>query len=98
MPDLLLIDGGAGQLAEAARVLRELEIALSAVAAIAKGADRRAGQERIFLLGRQAPSILPPDSKALHLIQRVRDEAHRFANGYNELLLRKRVKESLSVI
>lgn len=99
MPDLLLIDGGAGQLAEAARVLRELEIALSAVAAIAKGADRRAGQERIFLLGRQAPSILPPDSKALHLIQRVRDEAHRFAiSGHRRSRARSRQTSMLEAV
>jgi excinuclease ABC subunit C len=81
MPDLLLIDGGAGQLAAAVGALGELGIRLPAVAAVAKGADRRAGQERLFLAGRDGPSILPPDSKALHLIQRVRDEAHRFAIG-----------------
>jgi len=99
MPDLLLIDGGAGQLAEAARVLRELEIALPAVAAVAKGADRRAGQERIFLLGREAPSILPPDSKALHLIQRVRDEAHRFAiSGHRRSRARSRQTSMLEAV
>jgi excinuclease ABC subunit C len=80
-PDLLLLDGGAGQLAEAARVLGELSLSIPAVAGVAKGADRRVGQERIFLLGQKSASILPPDSKALHLIQRVRDEAHRFAIG-----------------
>jgi excinuclease ABC subunit C len=81
MPDLLLVDGGRGQLEQALQALRELDLALPAVAAVAKGADRRAGQERIFLAGREGASILPPDSKALHLIQRVRDEAHRFAIG-----------------
>ena len=79
MPDVLLIDGGPGQLAQAAAVLEELDIAPAAVVGVAKGADRRAGQERLFLLGDEAPSILPPDSRALHLIQRIRDEAHRFA-------------------
>jgi len=79
LPDVLLIDGGAGQLAQAAAVLAELEVALPAVAAVAKGADRRPGQERLFLLGHEGPSILRPESKALHLIQRARDEAHRFA-------------------
>lgn len=99
MPDLLLIDGGAGQLAEAARALRELEIALPAVAAVAKGADRRAGQERIFLLGRELPSILPPDSKALHLIQRVRDEAHRFAiSGHRRSRARSRQTSMLEAV
>jgi excinuclease ABC subunit C len=47
--------------------------------AVAKGADRRAGQERLFLAGQEAPLILAPDSPALRLIQRIRDEAHRFA-------------------
>jgi excinuclease ABC subunit C len=99
MPDLLLLDGGAGQLAEAARVLSELEIVLPAVAAVAKGADRRAGQERIFLLGRKAPSILPPDSKALHLIQRVRDEAHRFAiSGHRRSRARSRQTSMLEAV
>jgi excinuclease ABC subunit C len=99
MPDLLLVDGGAGQLAEAARVLSELEIVLPAVAAVAKGADRRAGQERIFLLGRKAPSILPPDSKALHLIQRVRDEAHRFAiSGHRRSRARSRQTSMLEAV
>ena len=79
MPDVLLIDGGAGQLAQADAALGEVGLRPPVVVGIAKGADRRAGQERLFLLGQEAPSILPPDSKALHLIQRVRDEAHRFA-------------------
>jgi excinuclease ABC subunit C len=79
MPDVLLIDGGPGQLAQAAAALAELEISPARVVGVAKGADRRAGQERLFLLGQDAPSILPADSRALHLIQRIRDEAHRFA-------------------
>jgi excinuclease ABC subunit C len=99
LPDLLLIDGGAGQLAEAARVLEELGLAIPAVAAVAKGADRRAGQERIFLLGRKAPSILPPDSKALHLIQRARDEAHRFAiSGHRRSRARSRQTSMLEAV
>ncbi len=79
VPDVLLIDGGPGQLAEAGRVLAELEVAVPAVVGVAKGPDRRVGQERLFLLGSDSPLILPPDSRALHLIQRIRDEAHRFA-------------------
>jgi len=79
LPDVLLIDGGAGQLAEAVKVLEELEIAGVAIAGVAKGADRRPGQERLFLAHQDLPHILPPDSPALHLIQRIRDEAHRFA-------------------
>ncbi|HWG70204.1 MAG TPA: excinuclease ABC subunit UvrC [Steroidobacteraceae bacterium] len=78
-PDVLLIDGGKGQLAEAGRVLAELGVAGITLLGVAKGADRRVGQEQLFLLGRDTPTILAPDSRALHLIQRVRDEAHRFA-------------------
>ncbi|MCI0434750.1 MAG: helix-hairpin-helix domain-containing protein, partial [Gemmatimonadetes bacterium] len=99
LPDLLLIDGGKGQLAEAARVLGELELSLPAVAAVAKGADRRAGQERIFLLGRDTPSILSADSKALHLIQRARDEAHRFAiRGHRRKRARSRQTSMLESV
>jgi excinuclease ABC subunit C len=79
MPDLLLIDGGAAQLAEAIAVLKELEITGVSIVGVAKGADRRPGQERLFLAHHDLPTILPPDSSALHLIQRIRDEAHRFA-------------------
>jgi excinuclease ABC subunit C len=79
VPDVLLIDGGPGQLAQAAAVLEELAVAPAAVVGVAKGADRRVGQERLFLLGQETPLILSSDSRALHLIQRVRDEAHRFA-------------------
>ena len=79
LPDLLLIDGGPGQLAEAIGVLKELEIEGVCVAGVAKGADRRPGQERLFLAGEEHPRILAADSPALHLIQRIRDEAHRFA-------------------
>ena len=99
LPDLLLLDGGAGQLAEAAGALAELSLAIPAVAAVSKGADRRAGQERIFLLGRKAASILPPDSKGLHLIQRVRDEAHRFAiSGHRRSRARSRQTSMLEAI
>src|SRR5260370_19702066 len=78
-PDVLLIDGGKGQLAEAAQVLEELGVAGITLIGVAKGADRRPGQEQLVLLGRDTPTILAPDSLAFHLIQRVRDEAHRFA-------------------
>ena len=99
LPDLLLIDGGRGQLAEAAKMLEELAITLPAVAAVAKGADRRAGQERIFLLGQEMPRALPPDSKALHLIQRARDEAHRFAiSGHRRSRARARQTSMLEAV
>jgi excinuclease ABC subunit C len=78
-PDVLLIDGGKGQLAEAAQVLEELGLGGITLIGVAKGADRRPGQEQLFTVQSDTPTILPPDSTALHLIQRVRDEAHRFA-------------------
>ena len=79
MPDLLLIDGGRGQLKAALAALDTLGVQGLVVVAVAKGVDRRAGQEQLFLAGQEAPLILAPDSAALRLIQRVRDEAHRFA-------------------
>ncbi len=99
LPDVLLIDGGAGQLTQAAAVLAELEVMPPAVVAVAKGADRRPGQERLFLLGHEGPSILPADSKALHLIQRVRDEAHRFAiTGHRRSRSRSRQASVLEAV
>ena len=79
VPDVLLIDGGLNQLAEAVRVLEELQVSVPRVVGVAKGADRRPGQERLFLPNDKTPLILSPDSRALHVVQRVRDEAHRFA-------------------
>lgn len=78
-PDLILIDGGRGQLERVAPVLRELQLGEVPVVAVAKGAARRPGQERLHRLNRTRPLLLPPDSRALHLIQQIRDEAHRFA-------------------
>ena len=79
LPDVLFIDGGAGQLTAAAGALADLEVAVPCLVGVAKGADRRAGQERLFLAGADTALVLPPDSRALHLVQRIRDEAHRFA-------------------
>ena len=94
-PDVLLIDGGKGQLAEAAQVLAELRLDGITLIGVAKGADRRPGQEQLFLLGRDVPTILPPDSRALHLIQRVRDEAHRFAIAGHRRKRAKRHSQSI---
>ena len=79
-PDLVLIDGGAGQLAVARQVMQDLGAHTVAAAAIAKGPDRNAGRERIFLPDRPP---LQPDARdpVLHFLQRLRDEAHRFAIG-----------------
>ena len=81
LPDLLLIDGGKGQLAEAMKVLAELDMDVIQVAAIAKGRARKPGLEQLFLAGKEVATILPQDSSALLLLQQVRDEAHRFAIG-----------------
>ena len=79
-PDLILIDGGQGQLGIAQQVLADLGIADVPVVAIAKGPDRDAGRERFFLPGKP-PMGLDPKSPVLYYLQRLRDEAHRFAIG-----------------
>ena len=79
-PDLLLIDGGAGQLSVTSAVMEELGITNITYACVSKGPDRNAGREFIHLPGK-APFQLPPDNALLHYIQRLRDEAHRFAIG-----------------
>jgi len=94
-PDVLLIDGGKGQLAEAAKVIEELGVKGITLIGVAKGVDRRPGQEQLFLLGQDTPTILPPDSSALHLIQRVRDEAHRFAIAGHRRKRAKRHNQSI---
>jgi excinuclease ABC subunit C len=78
-PDLLLIDGGPGQVEAAQSALTECGLSGLAVVGVSKGADRRVGQERLHLPGDPTPIVLEADSAALHFIQRVRDEAHRFA-------------------
>jgi excinuclease ABC subunit C len=79
-PQLVLIDGGAGQLSVARAVLAELGIDDLAVCAIAKGPERNAGRERIFVPNRETLT-LPPADPVLYFLQRLRDEAHRFAIG-----------------
>jgi excinuclease ABC subunit C len=99
MPDLLLVDGGKGQLAEAMTVLDELELDWLRVVAVAKGPARKPGQEQLFLAGRNTPTILPADSAALLLIQQIRDEAHRFAiTGHRQRRAKARRKSSLEEI
>jgi len=81
-PDLILVDGGAGQLGVAQKVFEELGIDGVALAAIAKGPDRNAGRERIFRIGRDPLSPAARDP-VLYFLQRLRDEAHRFAIGFH---------------
>ena len=86
MPDLLFVDGGKGQLAEATTVLREHELDWLQVVAVAKGRARKPGAERLFIPGRKTALQLPPDSPALMLVQQIRDEAHRFAiTGHRQI-------------
>ncbi|MEM7764252.1 MAG: excinuclease ABC subunit UvrC [Pseudomonadota bacterium] len=79
MPDVVLIDGGKGQLKQAADVMSEYGLNDILLVGVAKGRSRKAGAEQLFLVDDPHPILLPPDSPALLLIQRVRDEAHRFA-------------------
>jgi excinuclease ABC subunit C len=79
MPDVLFVDGGKGQLAEAMTILDELELDWLNVVAVAKGRARRPGAERLFVPGEKKALQLPADSPALLLVQQIRDEAHRFA-------------------
>ncbi len=94
-PDLLLIDGGAGQVDAAVSALVEAGCPGLAVVGVAKGADRRPGQERLFLPGQPIPIALEADSAALHFIQRVRDEAHRFAITGHRRRRARRYRESI---
>ena len=80
LPDLLLIDGGRGQLAQAEAVLDELAVSDVALVGVAKGADRKAGLEELIIGGSKGRALHPrADEPGLHLVQWVRDEAHRFA-------------------
>ena len=77
-PDLVLIDGGAGQLSAVLEILQDLGVQDVPIVAIAKGPDRDAGREWFHLPGRE-PFQLPPRDPVLYFLQRLRDEAHRFA-------------------
>lgn len=99
LPDLLLIDGGKGQRARAAAVLQELHITGVRLIAVAKGAERKPGREQLFLSDDGDATILPADSPALHVIQQIRDEAHRFAiTGHRQRRARSRVTSTLEEI
>jgi excinuclease ABC subunit C len=78
-PDVLLIDGGLGQINEVYAELEQLGFGSQKLVGVAKGPDRKAGQERLFVHGEDTPIVPGPDSQALRVIQRIRDEAHRFA-------------------
>src|SRR6058998_1306314 len=107
LPDLLVIDGGLGQLGAARAVLEELGLVDLAVVGLAKerverdptARDIQRRPERVFLPGRKNPVVLKPNSTALFLLQRVRDEAHRFVNLYHrKLRARARLRSRLDAI
>ena len=106
-PDLLVIDGGKGQLGVGTAVLGELGIDTLEVVSLAKdrvardprGRELQRSEERVFLPGRKNPVVLPRNSTALFLLQRVRDEAHRFAITYHrELRKKERLRSTLDSI
>ncbi len=99
LPDLLLIDGGKGQLHTAVDVLSELGLGDLPMLGVAKGVERKPGLEQLFLPGEVEPLILGADNPALHLIQQVRDEAHRFAiTGHRARRAKARTRSSLEDI
>ncbi|KTC65407.1 excinuclease ABC subunit (plasmid) [Legionella adelaidensis] len=79
LPNLVIIDGGKGQVGVAKRVFNQLEINNIKLLGIAKGPTRKAGWEQLILADEEKELVLPPDNPALHLLQHIRDEAHRFA-------------------
>jgi excinuclease ABC subunit C len=89
LPDLVIVDGGKGQLSSACGELQRLGLHELPIIGLAKE------NEEIYRPGRPYPLQLPEDSGALRLLQRIRDEAHRFANGYHQLLMKRRIGESI---
>jgi excinuclease ABC subunit C len=98
-PDLLLIDGGAGQISQVHAVLEELGFGDLELIGVAKGPERRPGQERLFAFGASAAVQPEPHSPGLHLVQRIRDEAHRFAiTGHRRRRARRYHESVLEVV
>jgi excinuclease ABC subunit C len=89
LPDLIIVDGGKGQLSAACRELQAIGLHEAAIIGLAKEF------EEIYRPDRPQPLQLPHDSGALQLLQRIRDEAHRFANGYHQILMKRRIAESI---
>ena len=99
VPDVLFIDGGKGQLGIAAAVMDELQIPGIKLVGIAKGEARKPGLEQLFISGCDTPIMLPSHAPALHLIQQIRDEAHRFAiGGHRQRRAKARVTSTLEEI
>ncbi|HYN78171.1 MAG TPA: helix-hairpin-helix domain-containing protein, partial [Lamprocystis sp. (in: g-proteobacteria)] len=99
VPDLVFIDGGRGQLGAVDEALQELGLGGLSLVGVSKGPDRRPGTEQLWLLGRGVPVILPADSPAMHLVQQIRDEAHRFAiTGHRQRRAKARTASVLEEI
>ena len=92
-PDLVLIDGGQGQLKVAQEIMTSLGVTDVPLIAIAKGPDRDAGRETFFVAGRE-PFKLPPRDPLLYFVERLRDEAHRFAIGSHRARRKKDIREA----
>lgn len=98
-PDILFLDGGKGQLTQACEVLEKLQVTGVMAVGVAKGPERKPGLETLHLLEENRPVILPADSAALHLVQQIRDEAHRFAiTGHRQRRAKSRTMSTLDDI
>ncbi|MEO8158344.1 MAG: excinuclease ABC subunit UvrC, partial [Betaproteobacteria bacterium] len=99
LPDMILIDGGKGQVSAAYQVLGELGLSDLPMLGVAKGEERKAGLEQLIFPERNEPLRLPADNPGLHLIQQIRDEAHRFAiSGHRGRRAKARNRSSLEEI
>jgi len=98
-PDILLIDGGKGQVRAVREALQAIEMDQIYILGVAKGPDRKPGMEMLFPAGQNEPILLPPHSPALLLIQQIRDEAHRFAiTGHRQRRNKAKNQSTLELI
>ncbi|HKJ70430.1 MAG TPA: excinuclease ABC subunit UvrC [Gammaproteobacteria bacterium] len=99
LPDLVIVDGGRGQLGVAERVFEELQIEGVELLGVSKGPERRPGEEDLWRPGNSLAFSLDPHAKALHLLQQIRDEAHRFAiSGHRQRRAKARRESALDGI
>src|SRR3990167_6936747 len=99
LPDLIIVDGGKGQLKMAATVLETLQVSGVMLMGIAKGPERKPGCEKIFIWGHESEMSLSSDDPVLHLLQFIRDEAHRFAiTAHRKARGKKQLQSTLDLI